>query len=148
MKKILLVLLFVGIGKQLKAQEEFLKLDSVVVLQGQLVYQGINYNIKRHLASDSITSPSNGIIKVRNVILDAREVKTTSSSSSRYRDLVDDNNLVIYSFNCQLNGITILNINDMVNGAFFGYTGGESFKLYSAREVNLIQSEDIEFVIE
>jgi hypothetical protein len=135
-----------GVGQQLKAQEEFLKLDSVVVLQGQLVYQGVNYNIKRHLASDSIKSPSNGIIKVRNVILDAREVKTASYSP--YSDLYASSDLGIESFNCQLNGITILNINDMVNGAFFGRTGGEAFKLYSAREVNLIQSEDIEFIIE
>ena len=151
MKRILILLLFMGLGQQLKAQEEFLKLDSVVVLQGQLVYQGINSNIKRHLASDSIICPSNGMIKVRNVILDAREIKTASYSIQS--ELYHTSDIVIQSFNCQLNGITISNINDMLNGAFFGYensrkTGGEQFKLYSAREVNLLQSEDLEFIIE
>jgi len=147
MIRILILMLFIGLGQQLKAQEEFLKLDSVVVLQGQLVYQGVNYNVKHHLASDSITSPSNGIIKVRNVLLDAREI---SSSEEGYA--FQSNSIEIISFNCQMNGITISNINDMSSGAFFsrsGYSiGGERFKMYSLRDVNLIQSEDIEFIIE
>ena len=36
MKRILILLLFMGLGQQLKAQEEFLKLDSVVVIEKEI----------------------------------------------------------------------------------------------------------------
>ena len=149
MKRILILLLFMGLGQQLKAQEEFLKLDSVVVLQGQLSYvSGSHQYYPRYAASDSVICPSNGIIKVRNVLLDAREI--TINEEGRAFKAQDD--IEILSFNCQMNGITISNINDMSNGAFFNKSdysiGGERFKMYSLRDINLIQSGDLEFIIE
>ena len=149
MKRILIFLLFMGLGQQLRAQEEFLKLDSVVVLQGQLSYvTGLNSTFPRYAASDSVICPSNGIIKVRNVLLDAREI----TSNNEGRAFTDQDDIEILSFNCQMNGITISNINDMSNGAFFNKSyysiGGERFKMYSLRDVNLIQSGDLEFIIE
>ena len=148
MKRILILLLFVGVGQQLKAQEEFLKLDSMVVLQGQLSYvSGSHQYYPRYAASDSVICPSNGIIKVRNVLLDATEI---SSNENGYA--FTSNDYEIYSFNCQMNGITISNINDMSNGAFLSKSyysiGGERFKMYSSRDINLIQSGDLEFIIE
>ena len=149
MKRILILLLFMGLGQQLKAQEEFLKLDSVVVLQGQLSYvSGSNSLYPRYLASDSVICPSNGIIKVRNILLDAREISINENGFA----FTYSSEFEIYSFNCQMNGITISNINDMSNGAFFSRSnysiGGERFKMYSLRDVNLLQSRDMEFIIE
>ena len=72
MKKILLVLLFVGIGQRLKAQEQFLKLDSIQVINGTLneVPEPGNFYYRSGTDTINIVSNSNSIIKLKSVLIE------------------------------------------------------------------------------
>jgi hypothetical protein len=109
MKRILILLLFVGLGQQLKAQEEFLKLDSVVVLEEKLTvsstqYAGTYYTALEYNMLDSLINPVNGIIKIKNIHLSVQSTASPTLGESNYYE--------VQKFNCKLNGMVITSINE------------------------------------
>ena len=135
MKRILILLLFVGLGQQLKAQEEFLKLDSVVVLQGDFLETKIG-NTEYGYHIDSIHCPQGSLVKVRSVNLYSKNVNNNGAQvSSAIR---------IFGMRCEIDGVPIMTIDEHQD---FSHTyKHERDVLYLFKEVDFIQTKD--FVIE
>lgn len=135
MKKILILLLFMGLGQQLKAQEEFLKLDSVVVLQGDFL-ETKNGNTEYGYHIDSIPCPQGSLVKVRSVTLYSKDANNSGAQVS--------SSIRIYGMRCEIDGVPIMTIDDHQD-----FSQGYKYErdvLYLFKEVDFIQTKD--FVIE
>ena len=139
MKKILLVLLFVGIGQQLKAQEQFLKFDSIQVIQGQLMVVppwGWNTDF---IAVDSVLLQGNSLVKVKNI--------TFAAESPTFNfDPAQKDNLRIDIFNCKLNGIVVASINGFHNWAVDNFITDKQ-NIHLKEELDLMESDDLFFEV-
>ena len=110
MKRILILLLFMGLGQQLKAQEEFLKLDSVVMIKRNLnVSQVMQYRFYG-IDSLTITTAPNQIVKVRSVAMEA--------ISTNYGNISNVPRLIMYDSpsdaSIVINGISVYDYGDFL----------------------------------
>lgn len=135
MKRILILLLFMGLGQQLKAQEEFLKLDSVVVLQGDFL-ETMNSNTEYGYHIDSIPCPEGSLVKVRSVTLYSKDVNNTGAQISNY--------IRMNGLRCEIDGVPIMTADDHQD--FSQTYKYERDVLYLFKEVDFIQTKD--FIIE
>lgn len=135
MKRILILLLFVGLVQQLKAQEEFLKLDSVVVLQGDFL-ETMNSNTEYGYHIDSIPCPEGSLVKVRSVTLYSKDVNNSGAQITSY--------IRINGLRCEIDGVPIMTADDHQD--FSDTYMYERDVFYLFKQVDLIQNKD--FVIE
>lgn len=133
--------------KHVEAQEQFLRLDSVVVLHGNMNAYGSSGNI---YGRDSIVKPLgiNQIVKVRNVqVTIKRNGSQTPSPSNNnlytqlygqlYDVFVEINNDVVYDVNTFRNGI---------NSSYWGGNGASFTRISSNYESNMFFNSDLNVV--
>ena len=147
MKRILILLLFMGLGQQLRAQEEFLKLDSISVLEVQAnwVYNG---QFKEFLDTVNINPAQGQICVLRNAQITIKEPLRNDipdgSFGVRY----------IYEAKLDLNNTNLLQFFDKYNGDLFsnssrspirgnGYTGTGSFMVTDDFNYTIIKSSNL-----
>ena len=124
-----------GLGLQLKAQEEFLKLDSVVVLQGDFL-ETMNSNTEYGYHIDSIPCPEGSLVKVRSVTLYSKDVNNSGAQISTY--------IRIKGLRCEIDGVPIMTADDHQDFSETYIYERDVFYLF--KQVDLIQNKD--FVIE
>lgn len=98
--KIYIVLLFGLFSIKSNAQEQFLKFDSIQVIQGEHLATPYSNTFSIH---DTVTCPVGGLIKVQNVVLDVESTYSYFSNSP------------INNYRCKINGIGIASIKSANN---------------------------------
>ena len=128
-----------------EAQEQFLRLDSVVVLHGNMNAYGSNGTI---YGRDSILKPLgiNQIVKVRNVQVTVK--RSGSQIAPPGNNFYTDLYLSLYDVFVEINNDVVFDVNKFRNGLNTAYWGGGSSftRISSNYESNMFFNSDLNVV--
>ena len=126
--KIYIVLLLGLFSMKSNAQEQFLRFDSIQVIQGEHI---ATYNSQSFSLYDTVVCPNGGLVQVKYVVFDVESIAPISNVENRVRN-----------FRCKVNGIGIASIksaSNSTNSAIQWYTN--SFE--SVEKIGLNYESDI-----
>lgn len=132
--KIYIVLLLGLFSIKSNAQEQFLKFDSIQVIQGEHL---ATYNFQSFSIYDTVTCPVGGYVQVKYVVLD---VETISGSISQYVNQVRN-------YRCKVNGIGIASIKSANKADVYSGLQDSPNSFESVDEIGLMYNSNVYFNI-
>lgn len=132
--KIYIVLLLGLLSMKSNAQEQFLRFDSIQIIQGEHLATPSSNTFSIH---DTVTCPVGGVIKVKNVVLDVECSNTSKKIAPQYGN-------DIRNYRCKLNGIAIASI----KSADVRLTTAHLYNFESINDIGLMYESDLNFKVE
>lgn len=132
--KIYIVLLLGLFSMKSNAQEQFLRFDSIQVIQGEHLAMWQSPSFSLH---DTVICPVGGVIKVKNVVLDVECSNISKKFALQYGN-------DIHNYRCKLNGIAIASI----KSADVRLSTAHFYNFESINDIGLMYESDLNFKLE